>query len=84
MEITQTADGKVTLAQAAALTRRSVKTVWSWTSTGYKDSTGTRVKLSKVRRGREMYVDVVELAKADYATDPRGLYRTALPLAAAA
>jgi hypothetical protein len=84
LPIVPTADGLITIKQAAILTGRSEKTVWSWTSKGYKAPDGTRVVIQKKRRdGREILLDVVEVAKADRATDPRGLYR-AFPLPAVA
>ena len=85
MEIVPTFDGLITIAQAAALTGRSEKTVWAWTSKGYKAQDGTRVTVKvKRRNGRELLVDPVEIAKADRATDPHGRYRSAFPLPAAA
>lgn len=84
MQIVPTADGLITIKQAALLTGRSEKTVWSWTSKGYKAPDGTRIRVRKKRRhGREILVDVVEIARADLATDPKGLYRRFPSLAAA-
>jgi len=72
LEIIPTADGLITIAQAAALTGRSQKTIWSWTSKGYVLN-GTRVKVAVKRRdGWMILVDPVDIAKASRATDPRG------------
>lgn len=84
MEITPTFDGLITIAQAARLTGRSEKTIWAWTSKGYRAPDGTRVKVRKVRRaGWAILVDPVEIAKADVATDPHRRYR-GFPLPAVA
>jgi predicted DNA-binding transcriptional regulator AlpA len=85
LEITPTPDGLITVAQAARLTGRSEKTVWSWTSKGYKAPGGARVRVSVKRRdGWAILLDPVEVAKADLATDPKRRFRPAFPLPAAA
>jgi predicted DNA-binding transcriptional regulator AlpA len=84
LQIIPTPDGLITLAQAAALTGRSEKTVWAWTKTGYKAPDGTRVKVTVKRRdGWLILVDPVEIARADIATDPKRRYR-GFPLPAVA
>jgi predicted DNA-binding transcriptional regulator AlpA len=84
LEIVPAPDGLITLEQAAALTGRSRKTVWAWTSAGYRAPDGTRVKVKVKRRdGWLIMVDPVEIAKAAHATDPKGLYRRFPSLAAA-
>lgn len=85
MQIVPTPDGLITIAQAAALTGRSEKTVWSWTKTGYKAPDGTRVKVRIARRdGWLILLDPVDVAKADHVTDPKHRFRPAFPLPAAA
>lgn len=85
MEITPTRDGLITVAQAAALTNRSESAVYAWIRRGYRTPTGKKVKLRPKRRaGQVILLDPVDVAKAAHATDPRGLYRAAAPLPAAA
>ena len=84
LQIVPTPDGLITIAQAAALANRSEDTIRSWMRRGYKAADGTRVKVKAKRRdGWLILVDPVEIAKADRATDPRGLFR-AFPLPAVA
>jgi hypothetical protein len=84
LEIVPTPDGLITVAQAAALTNRSVEAVRSWIRRGYKAADGSRVKVQVKRRdGWLILVDPVEIAKAAHATDPRGLFR-GFPVAAVA
>lgn len=84
MEIVPTADGLITVAQAAALTGRSGEAVRAWIRRGYRAPDGTRVKVSVKRRcGWLILVDPVEIARADLATDPKRRYR-GFPLPAVA
>jgi hypothetical protein len=85
LEIIPTPDGLITIAQAAALTNRSQEAIRSWIRRGYKAPDGSQVKVAVKRRdGWMILVDPVEIAKAARATDPRGLFRAAFPLSAAA
>ena len=84
MQIVPTADGLITIKQAALLTGRSEEAVRAWIRRGYRLPTGERVKLAPKRRDRwVILLDPVDVAKADRATDPKGRFR-AFPLPAAA
>jgi hypothetical protein len=83
LEIVPTPDGLITVAQAATLTNRSQEAIRSWIRRGYKTADGTRIKVTVKRRdGWAILVDPVDIAKAARATDPKGLYRAAFPVAA--
>lgn len=76
--VTPSADGSITVAQAALLCDVSEITIRSWISRGYVAPGGERVKLPvRYRYKGVIALDPVEVAKAEHATALRARRRIA-------
>ena len=74
-------DGLIDVEQAAELCGVKPVTIRAWISRGYGPKTARRMLPVAKREGRFIYLDVVEVAKADHATR-KAARRDTMPVAA--